>query len=302
MSPEPAKRPRPVRRAAFPQMTDRLPLGQTGLAISPFCLGWVQDPDTIQAAFDAGINFFFITTDMHWPAYEGIRRGLTKLLARGSAVRDQIVIAAVSYVTQPDFTYMPFVELLDSVPRLERIDVLVIGGAYGHEYPVRRDIYRENLQRGELGARALATTFHDRAAAVDAINGAELDIAFVRCNPVHPGARSDLYPRLRPSTTRVFNFNSMIGYTKPAALTKLGITADHWRPRPTDYYRFALSQPVVDGLLCSLHHPREVTALARALNQPQLDAQEQRYMIDLAKLAGGTMRLAEASARRARQA
>lgn len=299
MSPTLATRPRPKR---FPQMTDRLPLGQTGLVTSPFCVGWVQDPSVVEAAFDAGVNFFFLTTDMHWPVYEGIRRGLAALLRRSSGVRDQIVVAATSYVTQPDFTYAPFVELLEAVPELQRIDVLVIGGAYGHEFATRHPIYQQHLRSGRFGARALGTTFHDRAAAIDAINQAQVDLAFVRCNPVHPGARSDLFPKLRPSPTRVFNFNSMIGYTRPAALAAHGITADHWRPRPTDYYRFALSQRGVEGLLCSLHHPREVRALERALRQPLLDDEEQRYMIDLASLVGGTMRLADAPAgkRRAR--
>ena len=36
------------------------------------------------AAFDAAINCFFVSTDMHWPFYEQPRRGLKLLLARGS--------------------------------------------------------------------------------------------------------------------------------------------------------------------------------------------------------------------------
>jgi hypothetical protein len=170
--------------------------------------------------------------------------------------------------------------------------MIVIGGAYGHEFSSRHAIYRENVRRGEFGARAVGTTFHDRAAALGAINDSMVDLAFARCNPVHPGARKDLYPKLRPSPTRVFNFNSMIGYTKPEALTEFGITDDHWHPAPTDHYRFALAHPAVDGLLCSLHHPSEVHALARAMEQPQLDDEELTYMVDLAKLVGGSMRLA----------
>src|SRR5262249_26053031 len=80
-------------RAALPRLTDRLRLGGTQLEVSPFCLGRVDQPDTIAAAFDAGINFFFVSADMHWPLYEASRVGLGALLARGGAVRDRIVVA-----------------------------------------------------------------------------------------------------------------------------------------------------------------------------------------------------------------
>ena len=70
-------------RTQLPRFSDRLALGKRGLAVSPFCLGLVEDPATISAAFDAGINFFFLTADMHWPLYEASRRGLR------SSARDQ---------------------------------------------------------------------------------------------------------------------------------------------------------------------------------------------------------------------
>ena len=69
----------PVARAHLPRFTDRLALGGQGLAVSPFCVGMVALPETIGAAFDAGINFFFVSADMHWPLYEATR------VSRGSS-------------------------------------------------------------------------------------------------------------------------------------------------------------------------------------------------------------------------
>jgi hypothetical protein len=80
-------RPVPPRRP-LPRLTDRQPLGKSGLRAGPICLGAVPGPETVLAAFDAGINFFFLSVDMHWPLYEGMRRGLEALLARGGGVRD----------------------------------------------------------------------------------------------------------------------------------------------------------------------------------------------------------------------
>jgi hypothetical protein len=153
----------------------------------------VGAPETIAAGFDAGINFFFLTADMHWPLYEASRRGLQHLLARGKGVRDQIVVAAVSYPTQPEFCTFPFQELLAAVRGLERIDVLMAGGAYGGEFGVRLPVYEKHLDTNFLGARAIGATFHDRQESQKAIAERLVDAAFIRYNPSHAGARQDLF-------------------------------------------------------------------------------------------------------------
>src|SRR5687768_13171254 len=112
-------------RTILPRLTDRLPLGETGLQVSPICLGLVGAPEVVPAAFDAGINFFFVTGDLHWPLYEQTRRGLELLLARGGGIRDDVVVAVCSYCTQPEFPVGALRETLDAVPGLERVDVAV---------------------------------------------------------------------------------------------------------------------------------------------------------------------------------
>ena len=291
MTPPPESHPSDPRRVALPRTTDRIAVGETSLSISPICLGWVRDPDTIAAAFDVGINFFFLSGDLHWPIYEATRQGIAALLRRGRRVRDRIVVAVASYVAQREFAYGPFGEVLESVPGLGHIDMIVIGGTYGSDFPARWNIHRDLVRRGEFGARAIGASFHDRAMALRAINDAQVDLAFIRYNPIHPGARTDLFPALQPSPARIFNFKSTMGYRKPRELGALGIGPELWRPRPTDYYRFALSCPAIDGILCALRHPPEGAALSRALASPPLDADEESYLIDLAKLSTGKARL-----------
>src|SRR4029077_19645120 len=121
-----------VLRGALPRPHERLPLGRE-LRVSPICLGITRPAEVVTAAFDEGINFFFVSADMHWPLYEPMRRGLERLLDRGVGIRDDIVVAGVSYATQPEFCAMPFRELLESVRGLARLDVLVAGGAYAGE-------------------------------------------------------------------------------------------------------------------------------------------------------------------------
>lgn len=263
----------------LPRPADRLPLGRSGLAVSPICLGMAGSPEVVLAAFEAGVNFFFVSCDMHWPHYAALREGIAALL--GQVARDRIAVAAVSYLTQPEFCQAPFRELLDAIPGLERLDALVIGGAYGGELERRRAVYRDNLARGLAGARALGTSFHDRAAALASIQADELDIAFVRYNPLHPGARDDLFPALAGERAcLLYNFNSTRGHLLTGAVPTAA-AGEMWIPRVPDYYRFALSRPAVDGLLCAFTRPEEVGELVAALAEGPLSPEEEDYMIAL---------------------
>ena len=266
---------------------ERIPLKRAGLEVSPFCVGMVREPEAIVAAYDAGINFFFLSADMHWPVYAPARAGLEMLLAR-PGVRDSLIIAGASYLTQPEFCWDPFVELRGEVKGLHRLDVLVIGGTYAADFLPRLDVYRQIVADGRIGARAIGASFHDRATAAAAIENSLVDIAFARYSPVHPGARRDLFPRVSPTrTTPLFNFKSTLGAQSIAKWAAANLSDEHWHPTVTDFYRFALSRPEIDGLLCSPSTPQEVAALAAAMEEGPLDEEEETYLLDLAALAEG---------------
>jgi len=280
-------------RESLPQLTDRLPLGAAGLEVSPFCLGVVTDRRMVSAAFDAGVNFFFVTADMHWPVYEESRRGIEQLLARGGDIRDRIVVAGVSYVTQPVFCGGTFLELLGAVKGLERLDVIVAGGATAGELAIRGARYRGLPYAHALGHRAMGASFHERASARVAIEARSADVVFLRYNAEHPGARAEVLDVLAPDPARplVFNFRSMIPSVTPARARELGLGDDHWLPDPADHYRFALTPDAMSGVLGSVNREAELRALIDALARGPLDADEQDYMIALAALAAGKTRL-----------
>ena len=278
-------------RTVLPQLNDRLSLGATGLRVSPACLGIVQAPEAVHRAFELGINFFFVSVDMHWPLYDGLRRGLRSLLAEGHARREEIVVAAVSYVAQPEFGWAPFTELLEDVPALDYLDMLVVGGAYDGDVDARLAQRREQIAGGFAGARALGVTLHERQAAVRVVNEALADIAFARYNPAHLGARDDLFPHLAASSTLVFNFNSLADRVIEEDRARLGLAPQFWLPRPEDYYRFALLRPELDGVLCAPGTPDEVTALRDALKAGPLSQSENDHLIRLADLSLGRVRL-----------
>jgi len=280
----------------LPSFEDRLPLGNTGLRVSPFCLGSVADPDAVLAAYDAGINFFFVTADLHWPYYEELRQGLLRLLARGGDIRDRIVVAGATYTMPAYFIEAALHEALRALPGLDHFDVHIVGGSYSADFLPR--LHGSRWLRDELKMiRGCGSTFHDRRVAMDAYNGELLDIGFIRYSPFHPGARTELFPKLRDdSRVLLYNFKSVLSLFDDAVWQRVGLGDRYWRPRPTDFYRFALSSPCVDGILGSLRTIAEVNALQAALTEGPLDDEEQEYLIDLSALANGDATLDAAPA------
>lgn len=280
-------------RIALPRASDRLALGLSGLEVSPICLGIVGDPAIIPAAFDAGINFFFISGDLHWPLYEETRKGLEMLFARGKGIRDQVVVGAVSYLDPPIFQALQFHEIIHVVKGLERIDVLLAGAVWSAEnFQSRLTPLQRGRSIGYLGSRAIGASFHDRRTALLSVNSGPLDIQFIRYNTAHPGARGDMFPFFRSDRrSLVYNFKSLMSRVSTERFRELGLSGSYWEPKATDYYRFALSPLGMDGVLCSPGSVEEFHQLLLALEEAPLTPQEEQYMMWLSSV--GSIRFFE---------
>lgn len=254
--------------------------------VSPFCLGITSSPETVLTAYENGINFFFLTADLHWPLYDSTRKGLKKLLEGSSSRRDGIVVGVVSYLENPLFAGLQFNEVIAEIPGLERVDLIIAGAVSSHEsFYSRLDSIARARAGGNHGAKATGATFHQRRLAVAASYYELLDISYIRYNSAHAGALTDLLPYLPPYRSNlVFNFKSVFSMVARGTLDSLGLPKTYWCPDPSDYYRFVLSRPEIDGVLCSLLEPQEVTELARALDKGPLSDAEQQYMMRLSSL------------------
>jgi hypothetical protein len=272
---------RALRRTRLPRPNDRLLLGSSGLKVSPLCLGLVPLPEIVTAAFDVGVNFFFVTADLHWPLYDGVRRGLEQLLARGRSIREEIVVGVVSYLDQPLFQHLQFNEVLESVRGLNHVD-LVIAGAVPSPANFNSRFHPMDLARavGRWGLRATGASFHDRQTALACINTNCIDVSYIRYNASHPGARHDLLPYLQDyRTSLIFNFTSMLGRVLPQQFALLGLDDRFWLPKAPDYYRFVLTSAGIDGLLCAPRSVTELHELCESLNQGPLTSEEEEYII-----------------------
>jgi hypothetical protein len=268
------------------RLSDRRPLGRSGLSVSPLCLGLTGDPATVEEAYQAGVNFFFLSADLHWPAYEATRQGLSRLLLRRK-VRDEIVVGVVSYLAEPLFGVLQFHEVIAAVPGLERVDLLIAGAVSSDEdcYPRLAAVERA-LQRRHCGARAGGATFHSRWHALAVGRADAVDVGFVRYNPRHRGASQDLFPYLPPQRRGLlYGFKSTAFHVGERRLAELRLPAGDWRPGITDSYRFALSQRRLDGVLASPASPRELLELGAALERGPLSDEEEAQMVALADRA-----------------
>jgi len=268
-------------RATLPTLTDRVTVGP--FEVSPYCIGGVDDPDVIPAAFDAGCNFFFVSADMHWPRYEPSRKGLAALFARGTSIRDQVVVAAVSYVAQPDFAAGPICELIEDVRGMERADITIAGGCYARD--VDRRVPGLALASEIHGARAHGATFHDRKAAARALTDERLQLVFARFNAVHRGARRDIFPKVTPETRPLFLFTTAHGVRSREAL---GLPDSNWLPRHTDHYKYALADDRVAGILCAPRKLSEFEDLKQMVAEAPLSQPQLKYIDVLGDLASGT--------------
>lgn len=273
-------------RTSLPRLADRLPLGRTGLLVSPLCLGITQR-ETVPVAFAAGVNFFFLSNDLHWSLYAPLMAGITDLLASGVS-RDDIVIAGVSYLSEPMFGSLQFNELIDAIPRLERIDILMAGASEAANFLPRYEKLVEAGRRQLWGCRGIGASFHDRSTARMAICSDLLDLACIRYNPGHAGAEIDLFPYISlERKCLVYNFKSTNGLLSLSQFQKLGLEPRYKAPKITDGYRFALSRPEIDGLLASPSSPEQLRSLALALGAGPLSPSRSEYMKNLCLLATG---------------
>jgi|ERR1051325_9420526 hypothetical protein len=278
-----------ARRCQLPKPSDRLSLGKSGLKVSPFCLGRTAAPETVVAAYEAGINFFFVSADLHWPLYEGIRTGLAKLFEGNPSRRNEIVVGVVSYLDEPLFSALQFDEVIEAVPGLERVDLLIAGAVSSEPSFFSRLSSLQRARANRLhGAAAIGASFHQRPLARIAGQDELLDISYVRFNSAHPGARTDLFPYLRPArSTLVFNFKSMLPLVTEGMAGAPGLPAPNWRPEPCDYYRFVLSRPELDGVLCSPMNGAELRAMVAATEKGPLSKEQEDDMIWLSSLTRG---------------
>ncbi|MUL35788.1 aldo/keto reductase [Gloeocapsopsis dulcis] len=280
------------------------PLGRTNLSVSCLGLGGggqISSEDTLYA-FDQGINFFFYSSDLHHYLYSSMAGALRQLCGRKSAVREQVVLATVSYIVKtPDAIfsslYDQFVDL-----GIDYIDIFFWGwigadnaGDLQNCLSASNDIRGPNTvcQRTmerifstserlkKMGAvRYIGASFHDHHLARQWLNNPLLDVVMVRHNIAHRTAQQEVFTQLDPQDSQrsgIVTFKSA-GMHNFLGDSPVNLPPGCWRPTVPDLYRYSLSQNCVDVCLTGLTRREEVDAAIANVQRGKLSAAELDYL------------------------
>jgi len=230
---------------------NRVPFGATGLNVMPLGLGssfGVGGTD-LERAFERGINYFYWGSRRR-PAFgEGMR-------AIGARKRDDAVFVIQTY-SRSALLIRPSLERALRAVRTDYADVLLLG--WWNKLPSERilDAARELRRRGL--ARHILISCHHRPAFERFIADPTFDAIMTRYNAGHPGAETEVFPHLAKRRVGV------VAYTA----TRWGTLLDpkftppgEPTPRPSDCYRFALTNPNVDVCIAG---PRDGAQLDEAM-------------------------------------
>lgn len=276
-------------------------LGKTGLQVSPLGIGGggsIESRDLLYA-FEKGINYFFFSSDLHHVNYQHSAEALRTLCGKGSSVRDQVVLATVSYVDDPAKLLGVMLDQFGELG-IDYIDVfhwgwilaehdvaallrsareLQQGGSVTLQYRAlgywgrAQSINAELLRRGL--ARYVGMSFHSLQAASSVIH--DIDVMMLRYSLANTRVEQYVVPLLsgdKESDPGIVVFNTshqgFMSLHVPPPSYPDGLRV----PSVPDCYRFALSQPWVDVVLTGVTNRQQIDQALASLEQGPLSEDE----------------------------
>ncbi|MBD2387091.1 aldo/keto reductase [Cylindrospermum sp. FACHB-282] len=279
-------------------------LGRTDLTVS--CLGiggggGISSEDTLYA-FDQGINTFFYSSDLHHFIYQNMAGGLRQLCGRGSAVREKVVLATVTYIKSPEALVGTLYDQFEELG-IDYIDILMWGWVGNDDRAVFKNcldssphlrgpdtIYQRYIEEmfgaserlKKMGAvRYIGASFHNLDYAQEHLNNPLLDVVMVRHNAAHRTAQKKIFANLEPQDPQrpgVFTFKSMASHSAPLCIAHPSLPEWCWRPDIPDFYRYTLSQNCVDVAIAGVTNRAEIDAAIAAMQKGKLSPAEINYL------------------------
>lgn len=195
------------------------------------------DADGVERAYhELGINYFFVTMRAK-PVIEGLKR----LIAAGH--RDDLVICTGANIPTGGGVKSAFEKACKTLGT-DRIDVFQLFWVQYHWYVTGKTwpAMRELKESGKVGK--LGVSIHDRVMARKLVDELALDLLMIRYNAAHRGAEKEIFatlPKERPA---------IVAYTATRWGKLLQPTKGLAPLSPEDCYRFPITNPNVDLVLC----------------------------------------------------
>ena len=252
---------------------ERREIGRTGLATARLGIGSTFNAPTevIEAAFERGVNYLYWGT-VRQPSFA---RAMVNLAKRH---RDALVLTIQSY--SPDAaTIAGEVEEALAASGVDSFDFLLLGNRNAAPADAFVDVFERLRQAGKV--RHLSLSSHNRPLlpkllADYAAERCPYELLMLRYNGVHRGAEKDVFPFV-PEDPRQRPF--IVAYTA----TRWGHLLDPAKmppgetpPTARDCYRFSLSHPAVDMVLCGPANAAQMDEAIAALEAGPLEDEERQ--------------------------
>ena len=252
------------------EFLEKREVGRTGMQTSRLGIGstFGAPASAIEEAFERGINYLYWGT-VRQPEFA---RAMVNLSRQH---RDELILTIQSYSHDPDSIEGEVEEALKSAG-LEHFDFLLLGNRGEVPEDAYVDVFERLRERGKV--RFMSISSHNRPMLPKLLAGyaageSPYELLMLRYNAVHRGAERD-----------VFRF---VPETGPKPLV-VAYTATRWRHlldpgkmppgekplQARDCYRYSLSHPAVDMVLCGPASAEQMREAVLALERGPLEADE----------------------------
>ena len=252
------------------EFLERRDVGRTGMQTARLGIGSSFDaPATaIEEAFEHGINYLYWGT-VRRPEFA---RAMVNLSKRH---RDELILTIQSYSRDADSIEGEVEEALQTAG-LECFDFLLLGNWSEVPEDAFVEVFERLRERGKV--RFVSISSHNRPMLQKLLSGyptgdSPYELLMLRYNAVHRGAERDVFPFVPGTGPRPL----IVAYT--ATRWKHLLDPDKMPPgeqplSARDCYRYSLSHPSVDMVLCGPASAEQMREALQALEAGPLEAEE----------------------------
>ena len=249
---------------------ERREVGRTGMQTARLGIGSTFDApaSAIEEAFEHGINYLYWGT-VRRPEFARAMVNLSK------GHRDELILTIQSYSKDPDSIEGEVEDALESAD-LEHFDFLLLGNRSEVPEDAYVEVFERLRERGKV--RFMSISSHNRPMlptllASHAAGDSPYELLMLRYNAVHRGAERDVFPSVPETGPKPL----IVAYT--ATRWRHLLDPDKMPPgeqplTARDCYRYSLSHPAVDMVLCGPASTEQMREALLALERGPLEADE----------------------------
>lgn len=243
-------------------------IGRSGLKTSRLGIGSTFNASSkvIEDAFHRGVNYLYWGT-VRQPDFAKAMLNLAK------NHRDDLVLTIQSYSNDPN-TIEPEIDQCLKESKQEYYDFLLLGNRMEKPHDGFLEVFERMRDRGKV--RFLSLSSHNRPMLPTLLNDYEkgdspYDFIMLRYNAVHRGAEKDVFPFVGEDHPLIMVYTA----TRWGHLVdKSKMPAGEEPLSGKDCYRYSLSHPAVDMVLCGPANERQMDEALAALEEGPINDEE----------------------------